>query len=623
MTAARRFAPSADVAVPWIAVFGEAATPTGAASVHVPGAAPAGRKLWLIRGGDPDPPAVAVGENCAVVLAGHLHQGRASDVLWAYLRQGQAALRRLRGRFVLLVWDCKGNQLVAARDPLGHCPLFYATPRGALFVSMSADALFRRPEVSREFDPVTAASWVGGRWDHHTFFRSVSRLPPGHWLLANEHGLRSERYWRPEILTGERPASRDAVHEEFDFLMSRAVDRCLDVGKAAIFLSGGLDSATIAAAATVNSRKRGLPDPVALCIEFPGHHVDESAAQRELSSALGIPRVALPFEDQHEPERTLLETLETASWLPLPPPTLWFSTYCRLAHVAAGRGCRTAIGGEGAEWFAHNEVAFAADLLRRMDLAGLYNLYVAERQYSRTPRERLVCRLLWESSTRVLLRDLAARLLLAIGGEALLTELIVRRQPTRIPSWIAPDPHVRRGVVERWAATAPRPQAGSFEKRQRLGWLDLPDVAAIMDQYHARSQHLGIDWQDGFYDADLIEFLLSVPFEFFLAEGHVKTLARSSVRRRLPHFDLRLLGTVSFHKAHEALFANRVRRAFDILGGLPVLRDLGAVDPEPVRRLAAGGRRDSGVHFHHLWYAFALEAWLQARTDSTPTSQEA
>jgi len=614
MSAVPRPETAADVAAPWVAVFGETAPSAGAAAVEVPSAAgdTRRRRLWLVRDGDPDGVDVEVSETCAVVFTGSLHEGDPRDVLRAYLHEGRAALQRLRGRFALLVWDCKQDRLVAARDPLGCYPIFYASARDALFVSMSADALFRRPEFSGGFDPFTAASWVGGRWDHSTFFRDVSRLPPGHWLLAEERGVRSERYWRPAVLTQPSPTSLEAVHEEFDLLLSRAIDRYLDLGPTAVFLSGGIDSATIAAAATTNSRERGLPDPVALCIEFPGHAVNESAAQRAVTSALGIPRAALPFEDELEPERTLVETLETAAWLPLPPPTLWFSTYCRLAQIAAGRGCRTVIGGEGAEWFAHNESAFAADLVRRLDLVGLYDLYVAERRYSRTPRGRLVRRLLWDGSTRVLLRELAARGILALGGEAVLTELIVRRQSPRIPFWVAPDPDVRRGVAERWATTAARPHTGSFEERQRLSWLDLPDVAAIMDQYHARSQHLGIDWCDGFYDADLIEFLLSIPFEFFVTGRHVKSLARASVRRRLPQFDLRSLGTVSFHRAHEALFADRVQRAFDILGGLPVLTGLGAVDPDPVRRVADGDR-DSGVHFHHLWYAFALESWLQAR----------
>ena len=402
MIGAARVGTAAEVPAAWVAVFGEAAPSPIAAAVHVPSAADrAGRKLWLIRGSESDGLEVAVSTTCAVVFAGRLQvrpqpadadlvsaggEDDASAVLRAYLQEGPAALRRLRGRFALLVWDCERDRLVAVRDQLGYYPVFYASVRGALFVSMSADALFRRPEVSSELDPVTAASWVGGRWDHATFFRDVSRLPPGHWLLAEEDGIRSERYWRPAVLRDGASGSWRAVHEQFDLLLSQAVDRCLDPGQAAVFLSGGVDSATIAAVATASSRERGLRDPVALCIEFPGHDVDESAVQRAVVKALGISRVALPFDDEHEPERTLLETLEAASWMPLPPTTSWFSTYCRLARIAAGEGCGTAIGGEGSEWLSHEETAFAADLLRNMDLGGLHNLFVAERRYTRSPR---------------------------------------------------------------------------------------------------------------------------------------------------------------------------------------------------------------------------------------------
>jgi hypothetical protein len=353
-----------------------------------------------------------------------------------------------------------------------------------------------------------------------------------------------------------------------------------------------------------------LPEPIALCVEFPGTSADESGVQRAVAAALGIARVALPFEDVLEPDRTLVETLEAASWLPLPPPLWWFSTYLDLVRIGVARGCNTAISGDGSEWFSHGEGAFAADLLRNMDLGGLYNLYVAERQYSGRSRRRVLRRLLWDGSTRVLLRHLAACSLVAISGEDRLTELLVRRQLERIPSWAAPDPGLRRRLAERWAASSPRPGPGSFEQRQRIAWLDSPDLFTAMDFFHPRSRHVGIEWREGFHDVDLVEFLFSVPAEFFVSGGRFKSLARASIRRRYPQLDLGPLRMVYFGEVETG---DRMRRALDVVGGLPVLINLGAVDPRPIRRFAAGETVSQGPSNHQLWEAVAMEAWLQAR----------
>ena len=84
---------------------------------------------------------------------------------------------------------------------------------------------------------------------HLANFEAVRRLPGGHALRVGS-GIRSiERYWDP-IAPG-RPI--DYVSDEetglFDDLLDQAVERCLPSGPVATYMSGGLDSVSVAALA--------------------------------------------------------------------------------------------------------------------------------------------------------------------------------------------------------------------------------------------------------------------------------------------------------------------------------------------------------------------------------------
>jgi len=449
-----------------------------------------------------------------------------------------------------------------------------------------------------------------GRPVDETFFVDIARLRPGHVLRFDGNSVRTERYWRPRVLIPTEPIDGQSVNEQFDLLLSRAIDRCLDLGPAGVRLSGGIDSAAVAAVATDRSRERGLPDPVALSIRFPEPASDESTTQRAVASALGIAHVLVPWDGAFGPEGPLLEALAMAKWLPF-PPNPWDSAFGLLARTAAELGCRSTIGGEATEWLAH-ERFYAADLVRRLDLAGLLRLFAAERAFSGHSRPQVTRTLLWTHGARALLLDLAARFPKFDARDRV--EALRTRQRTRsIAAWLVPDPSLRREVAGRWLSTVLPLGSGSFYARARLGLLDSPYMTVSMDSYYERSRQFDIEWLDGYQDPELIEFLLTVPPELLIAGGLNKSLAQASIHRRLPEFDLRLLRSARFDAALAKLLVAQVQQALEYLGGLPILAGLRVVDPAPLLELAATGKAARPLAYHHLWYAVSLESWLRAR----------
>src|SRR5882762_1303564 len=195
----------------------------------------------------------------------------AEIILAAYQRWGDDFLKRLRGPFALIIWDSEREVLLCLRDPLGSHPMFYAEgPRNGLLVSASIEVLLRHPAVSNALNRATLADHLLDRYPRleETFHEAVSRVPPGHVLRVTRQGRSASRYWDPAPDREVNWLTADDV-ERFDELLDRAVSRCLSFGPVGIFLSGGLDSASVAAVAVERSQAEGLPKPLALSLIFP------------------------------------------------------------------------------------------------------------------------------------------------------------------------------------------------------------------------------------------------------------------------------------------------------------------------------------------------------------------
>ena len=181
----------------------------------------------------------------------------------AYAREGEAALSRLRGSFVVAIVDGARGRAMLARDPMGSHPLFYAEAGGVLAscsprhpgdcligLVCHASSMVRPPIIS-----VT-------RWPdpHETFFKAVRRVPAGTRAVLSKGRLQFDRYWHPAPVG--RPLQWLTPEEAsgFDDVFDRAVKRCLNYGQVGIFLSGGLDSISVGAVAgRLRPRKRAKP----------------------------------------------------------------------------------------------------------------------------------------------------------------------------------------------------------------------------------------------------------------------------------------------------------------------------------------------------------------------------
>ena len=175
-------------------------------------------------------------------------------ILHAYAKWGLPGLKRLEGIFALALWDPACKRLVLMRDRLGVKPLFYGDSMYGLAFGSEIKALLAAGGVDTRLDDQAFSEylWYGNSYEDRTFYRGVRALEPGHWLIIEDDRHRLEAWWRieewlqqPVIQGGIREAAlrvRDAV----DQAVQRQLAADVPVG---IFLSGGVDSSSIAASA--------------------------------------------------------------------------------------------------------------------------------------------------------------------------------------------------------------------------------------------------------------------------------------------------------------------------------------------------------------------------------------
>lgn len=548
-------------------------------------------------------------------LSDRAHASDAAVVLDGYLRWGEDVLPRLRGTFAVVIWDGRKQQVLAARDPIGTYPLFYAEVAGRYLFSPSLDALVAQPGVAPAINRMAIADHLCGRWPDpgETYYETIRRIPPGRALRARSGGSFEFKYWNPA--PPERPLEwvGGDVLEQFDELLEQAVERCLRPGPAGIFLSGGLDSVSVAAMATDVARKSGARDPLALSIVFPTDDANEEDVQRGVAGGLGLEHVITPFYKAVGGPELLQAALDNSASWPAPHGNIWHPAYRGLIHDAVDKGCRVILTGAGGdEWLTVGPFV-AADLIQAGDFRGLLRFWQELNRSMTLSPVRSLRALLWTFGTRPILADLGERHL-----PSALNAYRRRRQRALTPVWLAPDLELRGAVLDRAYAWAARPRPGqSFYDRENQPTLDHSLVSSEMEDLFENSRRYGIDFRMPYWDADLVDFLYRVPPRNLNDGGRAKGLVRRMLERRFPGLGFERQKKVRATHFFADVVAGEGPRLWQEMEGMKSLEKLGIVDKKGVNLLAGEAFRSREARVISLvWYLMTMEAWVRSRLES-------
>jgi len=583
------------------------ASPTGAKPLH----------LQVPPGGSEQ---LASASGFVVLLDGQLHDTRpltrslgwsddrgasdASLVLDAYRCHGTEVFRLLSGEFALLIWDERSGDLVLARDPLGARPLCYGEANNGFYASPSPDLLVASG-LPRELNRTAIAERILSRRiePSETFYARVRRLPPGHVLELRRERSAVSCYLRAEGET--RTALREAaeVHGEFDRLLHDATVRALAGRRAAVYLSGGLDSATVAAIAAKESARVGLPPPLALSIQFPDPDGDESSAQRLIANDLALPLRMRTLAQAAGSDGVLITGLRLSERAWFPPLHPWAGAYEALAVEGSQAGCGVLLTGEGGNEVLERSWSEMSALLARGRLADVHRLARGRSDYDRSVTTVGVYHSLLRETARLAIHRVtnpsSRRVILSALG----------RKRDAHESWALPDRALRSELVEKRGAASVgkgHPPPRGFN----------PEVPTFLEASHLLAKRLGMLVRSPYYSLELLDLRAQVPLMSTLFGGRYKGLARASYEQRVSGPSRNSLCSTSGTKTFLGLLRAETPVALKYLGGLPNLAHLGIVPSSLARELGSGSPLPE-LGFYHRWQLLACEAWLGSRERRT------
>jgi len=215
---------------------------------------------------------------------GHRFQGKADGevIVHLYEEHDLDFVHRLNGMFAIALWDARRQRLVLVRDRLGIKPLYLAREGPLLLFASEPKAILASGRLPRSLDVISLDQYLTFEYvpGPRSIWEGIEKVPPGHLIVADAHGVKSQRYWELKL----EPGRTQLTPEEFLSALGASVRRMLvsDV-PLGLFLSGGIDSSALAALMT-----EAAPGHVkTFSIGFEDDSYDESRYFREVARFLG------------------------------------------------------------------------------------------------------------------------------------------------------------------------------------------------------------------------------------------------------------------------------------------------------------------------------------------------
>ncbi len=456
----------------------------------------------------------------------HTDHSDTEVLIHGYAEWGEGLPEKLNGMFAFCIYDRARGRLFLARDRFGEKPLFYSQ-QGRLFsfaselTSITQHSHFSARLRRRSLQKLLAYGFLPAP---NAILENCDKLPGGSWLTFDLHTgeIQTRRYWqfRLEPEHSWHGRSEISLVEELRETFFEAVRRRMDADvPLGLFLSGGIDSSAVLAAAT---RFRPAESLQSFTLGFTDSSFDESAPARRVADSFGVRNSIdwLELESARRQAPDILSRLDEPSCDPSILPTHLLSRFTR-QHVTV------ALSGDGGD-----ELFAGYDPFSALAPARLYNAFVPRPLHSllRAATARLPI------STRNMSLDFKLRRTLA--GLSYPPELWN-------PVWLAPvDPEFMRDLFEDplspeelysealdvWSANGEQ----SLIDRSLEFYTNFYLQDGILTKVDRATMMASLESRAVFLDNDLVDFCRRLPHSFKMRRGKRKYLLKKALEGILP-----------------------------------------------------------------------------------------
>ncbi len=203
-------------------------------------------------------------------------------ILAAFKVLGPECLKEFNGIFAFAIWNTETKRLFIARDQLGVKPLYYYRSEDCFLFASELRALLDSGIVDRKLSRQGLVDYLSYQSVHEpsSMIRGVYQMKGGYYAWVDQTSLYQFQYYDMTDVKIHESASYQEIKENVSGLFNQAVKRQLvsDV-PLAIFLSGGIDSTALVAAASQMSNQKVNTFSIA----FSEKKYDESYYSRLIS----------------------------------------------------------------------------------------------------------------------------------------------------------------------------------------------------------------------------------------------------------------------------------------------------------------------------------------------------
>ncbi|MGH8501164.1 MAG: asparagine synthetase B family protein [Gammaproteobacteria bacterium] len=520
-------------------------------------------------------------------------------VLASFRERGAQCIDTVAGSFALAVLDPTARRVLLAVDRMGTQPMCYAiTDAGDLVFGSSADAVRAHPLVDKSLDSQAIYDYL---YFHvvpspRTIYRQVRKLGPGELLWFEDGRARISRYWSPQFTeTSHTPLAE--LSTELLARLEQAIERCNPEQHTGAFLSGGLDSSTVAG--LLARRAHGSCHVYTIGFSQAGY--DEMEYARTTARHFG--NQLHEYYLTHDDVVSAIPELARAYDEPFGNSSAIPALYC--ARMARQHGSHVLLAGDGGdELFAGNtryatqklfEMYFRLPAWARRDL--LEPLLRTRFGHMPGPVHKLR-RYVEQACTPMPDRTQAYNFLHLIGAQEIFESEFLRAVDVEQPLQLLRDTY----------------QAAPAESLlNRMLYLDWKFTLADNDlrKVNRMCELAGVDVRYPFLDDDVVAFANRVPSELKLKGLKLRYFYKFAMRDFLPRkvidktkhgFGLPFGQWLHLSPALQGL----------IYGSLNSLKRRGIIRPAYIDRLIESHRREHAAYFGSLvWLLAMLEQWFQ------------
>jgi asparagine synthase (glutamine-hydrolysing) len=439
-------------------------------------------------------------------------------VLAAYDCYKERCVQYFDGMFALAIWDESEQTLFAARDRFGEKPFYYFSEKelfvfGSEMKALWAAGIHKTIEQKMLLNYITLGYVQNPSDKAQTFYQDIYSLPPAHYLFYRNGELQIERYWNIDKQALIKVSEEEAMHhfeKLFSLSVSRRLRSDLPVGTS---LSGGLDSSTILYFIHQQIRNVANVNKTFSAV-FPGFEKDESDFIQQVTTQFHADSYTVTPD-----ALGLINDFEKIAWHqeePFPSSSI-YAQYC-VFRLAKEQGIKVLFDGQGADEILAGYHRYVHWYLQEM--VSRYKFSGSKSEMDKLHQNNVSFQ--WN------IKNVMAAFLPSHASIAL-----EKREFQRIIHHGEVSKHMLSHVRGREWEGIHKPVVTKLNDILYFNAMEngLEELLRFSDR---NAMAHGCEVRLPFLQADLVQYIFSLPSRFKISKGYTKSLLRKLMDHRLP-----------------------------------------------------------------------------------------